>query len=189
MDKHDRMEELLKEQRILGGGKRNKNYLLGLHDLVKENTQPHTEVVEIGSHRGVSTELFAIFCAKVYAVDTWGSDEDLERDTKRNTGVSAEEAFRERMESYTNVEMIKKYSSEASLDFRDQSLDMVYIDGDHSSKAVMEDLDIWIPKVKDGGVVSGHDGNNLAVRRALRRHSLVPDEIKHYSDSSWRFLK
>lgn len=50
-----------------------------------------------------------------------------------------------------------KSSVEASKDFKDGSLDFVYIDADHSYEAVKQDIDVWLPKVKVGGVLGGHD--------------------------------
>ena len=41
--------------------------------------------------------------------------------------------------------------------FSDESLDFVYIDANHKYEAVVEDIKNWFPKVRKGGVVSGHD--------------------------------
>jgi len=46
---------------------------------------------------------------------------------------------------------------EAVEDFKDESLDFVYIDGHHGFRYVAEDLCEWTQKVKKGGIVSGHD--------------------------------
>ena len=37
------------------------------------------------------------------------------------------------------------------------SVDAVYIDADHSKEAVLEDLSLWLPKVRSGGLIAGHD--------------------------------
>ncbi len=42
-------------------------------------------------------------------------------------------------------------------DFEDNSLDFVYIDGDHNFKHISEDIYEWTKKVRSGGIVSGHD--------------------------------
>ena len=39
----------------------------------------------------------------------------------------------------------------------DESLDFVFIDGLHSYEGVKQDLEDWVPKVRKGGIVSGHD--------------------------------
>ncbi|CAE8605628.1 unnamed protein product, partial [Polarella glacialis] len=37
------------------------------------------------------------------------------------------------------------------------SLDMVFIDGDHRYESVLVDINAWWPKVKPGGILAGHD--------------------------------
>jgi len=46
---------------------------------------------------------------------------------------------------------------DAVKDFEDDSIDFVYIDGNHSFKYVAEDICEWVKKVKVGGFVCGHD--------------------------------
>lgn len=36
-------------------------------------------------------------------------------------------------------------------------LDFIYIDGDHSYEAVIQDIELYYPKVKSGGIIGGHD--------------------------------
>ena len=37
------------------------------------------------------------------------------------------------------------------------SLDWVYLDGRHSYEGVSEDIHLWRPKIKKGGIIGGHD--------------------------------
>lgn len=55
--------------------------------------------------------------------------------------------------NYTHV---RKFSSEAIGDVPGK-LDFVFIDADHQYTGVREDLEFWYPKVRDGGLVGGHD--------------------------------
>lgn len=50
----------------------------------------------------------------------------------------------------------------------DELLDFVYIDGNHSYEAVKLDLVSWYPKIKPGGLLSGHD-----YRDGIDRHGSV----------------
>lgn len=64
----------------------------------------------------------------------------------------------EKFKSLANkVNIIKASSSEAVDNFKDGLLDFVYIDADHSYEGCLEDLNLWYPKVRSGGIVCGHD--------------------------------
>ena len=56
--------------------------------------------------------------------------------------------------------MLVGSAHEASKWFADESLDFVFIDGDHSYEAVKQDINDWTPKVRKAGIVSGHDYYN-----------------------------
>jgi predicted O-methyltransferase YrrM len=66
-----------------------------------------------------------------------------------------------------NVQMIRMRSEHACNLFRDNSLDFVYIDGDHSYNNVFNDLGLYWNKVKPGGVLCGHDFLNPDVHGAV----------------------
>lgn len=53
--------------------------------------------------------------------------------------------------------LIKKSSVEVAKEIPDGSLDFVFIDADHHYEFVKEDINAWAPKVRSGGIVSGHD--------------------------------
>ena len=55
------------------------------------------------------------------------------------------------------VEVIREWSDIACQRFTDQFFDFVYIDANHAYKAAKRDIINWWPKVKIGGVLSGHD--------------------------------
>lgn len=56
-----------------------------------------------------------------------------------------------------NVVMIEKFTEDGIKDIKDNSLDFVYLDADHSYDFVMQDMILWGRKLKKGGVMSGHD--------------------------------
>ncbi len=73
----------------------------------------------------------------------------------------------------------------------DESLDFVYIDAAHDRKSVTDDINSWYPKVRSGGIVSGHDysGGHKGLRKAVDEFT---DE-HHYKMSllttNWWFIK
>jgi len=59
----------------------------------------------------------------------------------------------------SRAELIRETSSDAVKSFEDESLDFVYIDGNHDYNFVKEDIDLWTPKVKRTGLIIGDDFN------------------------------
>lgn len=55
------------------------------------------------------------------------------------------------------VEMAFCDSVDGAKRFTDHSLDLVFIDALHAEASVREDITAWLPKVKPGGLLSGHD--------------------------------
>ena len=48
-------------------------------------------------------------------------------------------------------------SADAAAHITDSSLAFVYIDGDHYFRGVQEDLRMYWPKLRPGGLIAGHD--------------------------------
>jgi hypothetical protein len=63
--------------------------------------------------------------------------------------------------------LIRMSSNKASQIFRDKSVDVVYIDGNHQYQDVLSDLEIWAPKVSEGGLLLGDDFDRQSVRAAV----------------------
>jgi len=69
-------------------------------------------------------------------------------------------------------ELLREESAQAADRFEDGSLDFVYLDADHSEPGVMRDLCTWSVKVREGGVIAGHDYGHRdfpGVKRAVDR--------------------
>ena len=60
---------------------------------------------------------------------------------------------------YDKVEIvwIFEYSDKAAIKIQDEELDFVYIDGNHRYEYIKKDIELYYPKVKKGGLISGHD--------------------------------
>ena len=69
--------------------------------------------------------------------------------------------------SNSNVRWLMTTSELASKCVEDESLDFVYIDGNHSFDFITQDLQFWFPKVRKGGILSGHDYGMRSVRAAV----------------------
>jgi hypothetical protein len=57
--------------------------------------------------------------------------------------------------------LIREFSEKAATFFPDNFFDFIYLDADHSEKFVYAELHRWWPKLKQGGLIAGHDYVNL----------------------------
>lgn len=112
---------------------------------------------EIGVDKGEFSEKFAQAGLSLYAIDPWFSYKDYE-DSRGHARLDfLYEHTKRVLAPYPKCKVIRKDSMEAVRDFEDNSLDFVYIDGNHQFKYVAEDIVEWSKKVKVGGVICGHD--------------------------------
>ena len=110
---------------------------------------------EIGVKRGWFSNLLceSIPDLKLLCVDPW---------TKYSRSVGDERAEQHykvaaKVLSPYNATLMRMTSMEAVKEIPNDSLDFVYIDGLHDFDSVILDLIHWTPKVRIGGIVSGHD--------------------------------
>lgn len=151
----------------------------GLVELIKNLPSTDT-MVEIGSAYGESANLFAQGdIKKIICIDPWQNDREKDFD-----------------ELCGNNPKIEKRKNRAELEvenFADGSLDGVYVDGNHKYEACKRDIEIWLPKIKAGGWIAGHDycdrfaGVMLAVAETLTGYESHGGIIhpERFEDTSW----
>lgn len=61
----------------------------------------------------------------------------------------------------------KENTASAAKHFKEDEIDFVFIDADHSYRGVKADIQAWMPKVREGGYITGHDCDNSGVKKAL----------------------
>jgi len=118
--------------------------------------------VEVGVNRGENAlQLLNRWKGRaLYLVDTWRhmdnyhdsanrSDEEREKDHQR--------VLKRVKGRYPDRVQILRMTSAEAVRVVPDGLDFAYIDADHSFESVTEDLRLWWPKVKSGGVMAGHD--------------------------------
>src|SRR3990167_6105142 len=135
------------------------NSVEGLYPLITKFYKPEFKIVEVGSLEGISTLLFSGCVNTVYSVDCYDYKvpETGRIPEHDQMFVEAERMFISRTKNVKNIIKIRKTSVEAAKDFEDASLDAIYIDAEHDEDSVREDVRAWRPKIKRGGILSGHD--------------------------------
>jgi predicted O-methyltransferase YrrM len=115
--------------------------------------------VELGAWLGKSS---SYLCDKathqnITIIDTWkGSPNELTTTHKLATQVDIYDLFIENM-GERKYKAIRATSKAASKKFKNESLDVVFIDLTHTYESVKEDIQLWLPKVKKGGYIAGDD--------------------------------
>lgn len=108
-----------------------------------------------------------------YMVDRWRCVPDLKGDSANTQEWHDKnyEAARIRCRPYGDRAILLRGDSKAMAgEVPNQSLALLYIDGDHSYRGVFQDLVCWGPKVKTGGIVALHDYENpsYGVKQAVK---------------------
>ena len=97
------------------------------------------------------------------------------------------EANLERYGVAHSIQVLPLASVEAAKTFADDSLDFVFLDASHDEDAVREDIAAWLPKVRLGGCLAGHDFNFFGVSRAVA--AMIPDKGVDIIGRSWVYRK
>lgn len=154
-----------------------------------------TVAVEVGVWKGQMSEKLLTLCPRLtlYLVDLWLAGEENVSWLRTGSKMAAQpaaavEQVRLGVEAlavrhHPRARIIREHSASAARQIEDGSLDLVFIDADHSQLAVQADIQAWRPKVKAGGWIGGHDfgsprfpGVASAVFLSFRREQVVRGE-------------
>jgi glycosyltransferase involved in cell wall biosynthesis len=119
-------------------------------------------ICELGLWKGRSLSSIADIIKrkhlKVIAVDTFQGSTNYEPEMLIARSLDMEGIFRANMQKFgLNPTIHRMTGDEAVQLMEDRSIDLLFIDANHSYEAVKNDLEKWEPKVR--GVVGGHDYN------------------------------
>jgi predicted O-methyltransferase YrrM len=130
----------------------------------------HKNCAEVGVWTGLTTFYLLNNLSKIkkyYCIDLWEYYEDytkILRSDSKYAVASMDKIYNDFLEKAKKfgdkISVYRMTSVEASKLIPDDSLDFIFIDANHAYEYVKEDLDLWYPKVKNGGIISGHDYKN-----------------------------
>ena len=153
--------------------------------------------VEVGAWKGKSSVYMAVEIAnsnkkiKFDCVDTWEGDLDITASMDEPLLKIPDGLYKHFL---TNIEPVKDYitpirntSVNASKLYEDASLDFVFIDGAHDYDSVKTDIIHWLPKIKKGSILAGHDYKHLPVKQALS--DTLSSGFADYGEDVWFYKK
>ena len=144
-------------------------------------------VAEIGCWRGRSTYALLTGClGPVYAIDHWKGDPN---DESQRQEAYMHDIFSEFMQNvgwFNNLRVMRMSSEMASMEFDNTgaSVEMLFIDGDHTQQAAGEDLRMWMGKCTK--LLCGHDLDITGVEKALEQYEV---KWQHGPGSIWYAYK
>ncbi|CAE8628177.1 unnamed protein product [Polarella glacialis] len=103
-------------------------------------------------------------------------------------GAPNKEFASRRLKPYLNrATQVFKQSVEAAKGVARGSLDLVFIDGDHSYEACRDDIQAWAPTVRPKGILAGHDYtlSNPGVVQAVNEFAIQHAAALHLDGEDW----
>lgn len=138
---------------------------------------------EIGTDQGEYAERLSqimpnltLFCIDPWKAAAYEPGEQPESREDQSFFDKRYEETKEKLKPYKTL-ILRKTSMEVVKDVDDNSLDFVYIDGNHDFLNVTQDMHYWLKKVKPGGILSGHD----YVRYPSRKFNHVQKVVNAYT--------
>jgi glycosyltransferase involved in cell wall biosynthesis len=146
------------------------------------------EMIEIGSFIGESTVIFAQHFKHVIAIDPFLPGYDNEDPTSHLDFNSVFEDFQETVLEYKDKITVIKMKSDEAINLIEKKYDFIYIDGLHTYDGVISDIINYLPFVKPGGFIGGHDYTEnvprlVGVYDAVNEMFGKPDNV--FRDNSW----
>jgi hypothetical protein len=130
---------------------------------------------------------------KFDCVDTWNGSEEHKDHTSSHyeplllTENGLYNNFLENIKPVSHVvNPIRKESKEAALLYKDNSLDCAFIDASHDYENVCIDIKSWLPKIKKGRILAGHDFFHPPVKEALN-DTIGLQNVIDFGESVWAF--
>ena len=163
-------------------------YQQTVYDFLISKTPENGTFVEIGAWLGKSSSYLVDNSGdrNIIIIDSWeGSPNERGGNHHLATQTDIYEIFKENMGD-RKYQSIRGLSTEVANQFEDESLDTVFIDATHTYEAVKEDIKVWYPKVKKGGILAGDDyvdgwpGVIKAVKEMLPEHDEMVGRWIHY---------
>lgn len=159
-----------------------------VYKIIVDQAKDNSKFVEIGSWKGKS--------AAYMLVEIINSNKNIQLTSVDNwLAESVYPIFLSNMSDFLKTPDLYQHIRESSVDgskyFEDNSLDFVFIDACHLYECVMMDVEAWLPKVKKGGIIAGHDYNlddptNLEHAGVIKAiNELFPIDKVTIKDTCW----
>ena len=140
-------------------------------------------VAELGVNKGDFSKEILDNCtpSKFHLIDVWNT-------SRYYPGLKfeIEKRFEKEFEQ-KQLEINYGLSTDVASNFDDEYFDWIYIDTDHSYTTTKSELELYAPKIKKGGIISGHDyimGN----WKGLIRYGVIEAVYEFCAKNDWEII-
>ncbi|MDC0060081.1 class I SAM-dependent methyltransferase [Pelagibacteraceae bacterium] len=167
---------------------------------ILEQLDKNSKIVEVGVWKGdFSKQIWNISSPNLLVlVDSWKFDEKVRGCAPQVSGEEplnqhffdqAKKDTYDKFKNVQNVNILDLNSLEASSKYEDNFFDYIYIDAEHTYKAVTKDLEVWYPKLKKNGTLFGDDYYWREEDDTLSLHIAYQEFIKKNHIKKWCVFK
>lgn len=193
---------------------RNDDNFKNIETLTKEGKWPHSYLpgmdmppyikrlgksvvgIEVGVAKGETSAWLLEKCpnlTKLNGVDPYLPYEDWCRYVDEEEINLQKTIAKENVSQYGDrFKFLETTAENAVKKFKKESVDFVFIDGDHSYNATLADFEMYYPLIKKGGILFGHDINLNTVKQAVtdfREKNKIRTPINLLSNSAFFWNK
>lgn len=150
----------------------------------------------IGAELGVEAGKFSLEILnviepqKLFLIDSW-IDVMTGEFKNENEVLRQESNYNMLIEKYYSdekIKIIRKNLNDAANDIKDQSLDWIYLDASHNYESVKNDLQVWDKKVKNQGIISGHDWTPYPLTKKGVQFGVNRAVFEFVEENNYQFL-
>ena len=120
---------------------------------------PNGCIVEIGALFGLSSWTLAKNAhasVTVYSIDPWVREWWMSSVEEQGGQILSFEAFKRNVSDAQNIIPLRGYSPKDFVGWQ-RPIDMIFEDSVHTNPVLHQNLSFWVPRVREGGIICGHD--------------------------------
>jgi predicted O-methyltransferase YrrM len=166
-----------------------------MFDLAAPLLGDNSITVEIGSDKGWWAHRFLkqlpgrLYCVDIWAGPRWRRNE---LPTKVPGTMAGFYVWLENVHPWFGTRCFPLRGFSDKVRYKPKNIDFLFVDGGHTYRTVLLDLKTWVPRVRQGGLIVGHDWDGKwasHVRRAVKKYwpdeKIMTDKLYHEKSTCW----